>query len=64
MTTNFERTFAGRDRMDVYEAWVQLNTAIMELGIPNRMTQQKLRALDAILDADSACWTKIREDKQ
>jgi hypothetical protein len=36
----------------------------MELGVPNRMSQQKLRPLDAILDADSTCWTKLREDKQ
>lgn len=28
MTTNFEREFAARDRADVLEAWVQLNTAI------------------------------------
>jgi len=28
MTPNHERAFADRDRMDVYQAWVQLNTAI------------------------------------
>ena len=28
MTANFERAFDEADRMDVYQAWVQLNTAI------------------------------------
>jgi alkylhydroperoxidase family enzyme len=28
VTANYERAFAERDRMDVYGAWVQLNTAI------------------------------------
>ena len=38
MTTNFEREFAARDRADVLEAWVQLNTAIKGHMMPLSLT--------------------------
>src|SRR6266851_2612531 len=41
-----------------------MNAAIMELGVTNRIPQQKLRPLDAILHGCPAGWTELGEYKQ